>query len=175
MNGKRTRKEKNNDDGGEAATKKVKVVEKNLKCKYCENIYAKKYSRDLHQRAIHKGDVIRTTPIDFIGGGGEQRRTRFKQVRNILSRQRPEKPEKDDKANKSIPVYKIKNINTATMHQLPNINIQLQKIKEEFITAILNEIQQHCQGINYMTVMELVFKRLILAKQQYEWMHQPAI
>ena len=92
----------NNDDGGEVAAKKVKVVEKKFKCRYCENTYAKKYSRDLHQRATHEGDVIRATPIEFIGGGCEQRRTHFQQVRNILSRQRLEKPKKDYKAKKSI-------------------------------------------------------------------------
>ena len=169
-------KRKNNDDGGgEVAAKKVKIAENKFKCRYCENTYAKKYSRDLHQRATHEGDVIRATPIEFIGGGGEQRRTHFQQVRNILSRQRPEKPEKDDKAKKSIVIYKFKNINPANIRQLPNINTQLQEIKEKFFNAILDESQQHSQGIKYMTVMELVFKRLTLDKQQYEWMHQPAI
>ena len=143
------------DGGGEVAAKKVKVVEKKFECRYCENTYAKRYSRDLHQRPTREGDVIRATPIEFIGGGGEQRRAHFQQVRNILSGQRPEKPEKDDKAKKSIVIYKFKNNNNpANIRQLPNINTQLQEIKEKFINAILDESQQHSQGIKYMTVME---------------------
>ena len=86
----------------------MKVVEKNFKCRYCENAYVKKYSLDLLQRATHEGDVIRATPIEFIGGGDEERRSHFKRVRNILSKRRPGRSEKGDKAKKSIPVYKIK-------------------------------------------------------------------
>ena len=164
-------KRKNNDDG-EVAVKKIRVVEQTFRCRYCENTYVKKYSCDLHQRSTHEGDVIRATPIEFIGGGGEQRRTRFQRVRTSVSRQRPKRPEK---AKKSIVIYKFKYNNPANIRQLPNINTQLQDITEKFINTIFDESQQHSQGIKYMTVMELVFKRLAMDKQQYEWMHQPAI
>ena len=58
---------------------------------------------------------------------------------------------------------------------MPNINTQLQEIQEKYTNAIFNDSRQHDQGIKYMTVMELAFKRMVMDKQQYEWMHQPLI
>ena len=47
------------EDVDEPTPKMQKIEEqKKFKCRYCENTYAKKYSRDLHQRATHEGDVI---------------------------------------------------------------------------------------------------------------------
>ena len=66
--------------------------------------YTRKYNRHLHQKATHEGDVVGATPIQFIGGGGEWQRSPFKQVRSILSNQRPEK---GDRAKKSIPLGRI--------------------------------------------------------------------
>ena len=93
-------------------------------------------------------------------------------MRNVLDGKRPKASEE---AKKSIVIYKFKNVNPVNIQRLPNINARLQEIQEEYTNAIFNESQQHNQGIKYMTVMELVFKRLVMDKQQYEWMHQPVI
>ena len=160
--------DQNNDDVVPA--KKARIGQ--FKCRYCENTYNNKYNRDLHVRSTHQGDVIRDAPVEFIGGGGRKRKTDFQHVKNVLGAKRP-KP--SEKAKKSIVIYEFKNVNPAHIQRMPNINTRLQEIQEKYTNAIFNESQQHDQGIKYMTAMELVFKRLVMDKQQYEWMHQPVI
>ena len=134
--------------------------------------YSTKYNCELHEKSTHQEDVIRSIPVEFLGGVGK--RTHFKRVKNILSKQRPAKPENGERVKKSIIIYKLKYVNPTT-DILPNVDTQLQELKEKYINALYHESQQHGQGIKYMTVMELVFKRLTLDKEQYEWMHQPTI
>ena len=163
-------KRKITDDGSEVPVKKAKVGE--FKCRYCENTYDKKYNRDLHERSTHEGDVIRDAPVEVIGGCGRKRKTNCQHVRNVLNGQRPEKSEKE---KMSCVIYTFRNSDPANIQRMPYINTRLQEIKEKCIDAIFNESRQQSQGIKYMTVMELVFKRLVMDKQQYEWMHQPVI
>ena len=159
------------DGGGETLVKERKIEEKRFKCRFCENTYARKYIRDLHQKLTHEGDV-RDTPTRLVGGGGEQQRSHLLQVRSILSSQTQEKA---NRAKKSILIYKIRNIYSVNTHQLPNINTQLLEIEERFINTIFDQSQQNNQGSKYTMVMELVFTRLMMDKQRYEWMYQPAI